>query len=200
MIKKLALSLAAAGLCAAAPAMAQSYNFAGISTNGQSYQGATLGPMTLSSENGTLVYTSAYGGGIYDGNGGSSDITLTFSSALSSIAIRAGDGAGDLDAFGMTAYEFGTNNLLGTFYTPKFGGPNEPEWYTLALSGIGNIGKIVFDPCNGGACPGTLAGLGGVVVTDINVTVLSVPEPSTYALMFGGLGLAGWVARRRRSV
>jgi hypothetical protein len=26
-----------------------------------------------------------------------------------------------------------------------------------------------------------------------------IPEPSTYALMFGGLGLMGWVARRRRS-
>jgi hypothetical protein len=26
----------------------------------------------------------------------------------------------------------------------------------------------------------------------------AIPEPSTYALMLGGLGLAGWVARRRK--
>ncbi len=199
MIKKLALFIAVSNLCAAAPAMAQSYNFAGISSDGQNYQGATLGPMTLSSQNGTLIYTSAYGGGLFDGNGASSDITMTFSVGLSSIAVRAGDGSGDLDAFGLIAYEFGTNSLLGTFYTPQFGGPNEPEWYTLTLSGIGNIGKVVFDPCNGGTCPGTLGGLGGVVVTDINLNVTSVPEPSTYALMFGGLGIIGWVGRRRRS-
>ncbi len=27
----------------------------------------------------------------------------------------------------------------------------------------------------------------------------AIPEPSTYALMLGGLGLAGWVARRRKT-
>jgi hypothetical protein len=28
---------------------------------------------------------------------------------------------------------------------------------------------------------------------------IAVPEPSTYALMIGGLSLVGWLARRRRS-
>ena len=155
--------------------------------------------MTLSSSNGTLIYTNNYGGGLYDGFGAASDITLTFSSAVSSISLRAGDGAGDLDAFGLLIYEFGTNNLLGSFYSPQFGGPNEPEWDTLTVSGVGAIGRVVFDPCNSGACPGNDAAAGGVVITDINIEVgAAVPEPSTYALMFGGLGLVGWMARRRR--
>ena len=197
MFKKMALAVAVAGLYAAAPAMAQSYDFSTFSSEGQSYQNATLGVMKLSSENGVLIYTNSYGGGLYDGAGASSDITLLFSSAVTSVQVRAGDGAGDLDAFGLIAYEFGTNNLLGSFYTPQFGGPNEPEWYTLTVSGIGNIGRIVFDPCNSGSCPGTLGGLGGVVVTDINLKVGAVPEPATCALMLAGLGVIGWIGRRR---
>ena len=30
-------------------------------------------------------------------------------------------------------------------------------------------------------------------------SVGAVPEPTTYALMLGGLGLLGWAARRRRA-
>jgi hypothetical protein len=33
-----------------------------------------------------------------------------------------------------------------------------------------------------------------------SATVSAVPEPQTYALMLGGLGLGGWLARRRRAV
>jgi hypothetical protein len=32
-----------------------------------------------------------------------------------------------------------------------------------------------------------------------SVTVGVIPEPETYALMLGGLGLVGWMARRRRA-
>lgn len=32
-----------------------------------------------------------------------------------------------------------------------------------------------------------------------SVNVAAVPEPGTYALMVGGLGLVGWMARRRRA-
>ena len=128
MFKGYGALVVAAALCSiGTSAQAQAYDFSTFSAEGQSYQGATLGVMTLSSSNGTLIYTNNYGGGLYDGFGAASDITLTFSSAVSSISLRAGDGAGDLDAFGLLIYEFGTNNLLGSFYSPQFGGPNEPE-------------------------------------------------------------------------
>lgn len=36
----------------------------------------------------------------------------------------------------------------------------------------------------------------GSVLASVNVS--AVPEPGTYALMIGGLGMVGWLARRRR--
>jgi hypothetical protein len=39
----------------------------------------------------------------------------------------------------------------------------------------------------------------GASVTLTAVPVGAIPEPETYALMLGGLGLVGWMARRRRS-
>jgi DNA-binding beta-propeller fold protein YncE len=42
-------------------------------------------------------------------------------------------------------------------------------------------------------------GVGGVMAGTALFALAPVPEPGTYALMLGGLGLVGWMARRRRS-
>ncbi len=41
---------------------------------------------------------------------------------------------------------------------------------------------------------------GGLLSEDIILTTPPIPEPSTYALMLAGLGVVGWMARRRRPV
>lgn len=38
-----------------------------------------------------------------------------------------------------------------------------------------------------------------LVMDDLHLSMAPVPEPGTYALMAGGLGLMGWFARRRRA-
>lgn len=41
---------------------------------------------------------------------------------------------------------------------------------------------------------------GQVLIDDVNLQVTAVPEPGTYALMLAGLGVVGFIARRRRAV
>ena len=192
--------LAAAGLCLglswSAGAAATNYDFSTLLTNGQNYENATIGDLTMSSEAGNLTYTDSYGGGLFAGTGGDSDITFTFAHAVSNISIRAGDGAGDADAFGITAYAFGSNALLGSWYSPAFGTNDNNQWYTLSIAAV-NVGRIVFDPCNSAHCPGQLGALGGVVLTDLNVT--AVPEPEMYGMLLAGLAMVGVATRRRNA-
>ena len=165
---------------------------------GQSLEGATLGgTATFTSENSTLTYTNDFGAGIRTSGGSSWDVIINFASAIDSISVRGGDGAGDFDRFSVSLFAFGTNAALGTFSTPLFGGPAEPEWYTLALSGLGLIGRAVIDIGNAGTLPGTGAGQGGVILTDVNFNTapVSVPEPMSTSLLV--LGLAALAAARR---
>jgi len=56
-----------------------------------------------------------------------------------------------------------------------------------------------------GATSFTKVGIGGLDENGASkgfdldaVSIAAVPEPSTYALMFAGLGIVGWMGRRQR--
>jgi hypothetical protein len=174
------------------------YDFSAMRfANGQRLEGMSLNVATFTSETGDLCYYSGYGGGIGTGYkwGAAADTYIAFSEPVSDISFTAGDGAGDLDAFAVTLYAFGSDSLMGTWSTPLFGGPNEPQWYTLNIS-VSNIGRIVFDPGNSGVLPGVKEKEGGLVIT--NMSYDPVPVPS--ALLLLGSGLLRLAHYRRRKV
>lgn len=173
-----------------------SYDFSSMGYHhSQSLDNTLLDVATLTGETGKLIYSSYYGGGIYDNTGGDGDILITFSEAIDYLSITAGDGGGDLDAFAISLYAFETEEYLGTWRTPIFGWQHQPQWFTLSITKQ-NIGKAIFDPGNSGILPGRVDSLGGIAMTELSYNTHPVPEPSTLVLL--GTGLAGLVIIRKR--
>jgi hypothetical protein len=184
-------------LGAAVQADTYNYDFSTMGfSDGQNLEGMTLDAATFTSETGDLRYYSDYGAGIGTGYtwGAAADTYIAFSSPVSGLSFRAGDGGGDYDAFAVTAYEFGTHNLLGTWSSAVFDGGYEPIWYTLDVPAA-NVGWLAFDPGNGGTLPGVKESLGGVVITDMGYSV--VPLPGAVLLGALGLSVAGWRLKRK---
>ncbi len=87
-------------------------------------------------------------------------------------------------ALGFSIVEFGTNNIVGSSVTT---GSNTLEVSDLWLS-AGNYTTNVLGLFDGG--------FGAYSLTS---TVSPVPEASTLAMLLGGLGLVGFMARRRKT-
>lgn len=106
--------------------------------------------------------------------------STTPSGTGSGLADVAMSGSGIANAF------FNTNSVPATF-----GGGNADFLLTSSFSAL-------FPPhpteCAQGQGPSCLSGS-----ADFRGNVAAIPEPGTYALMLAGLGVVGWVARRRKT-
>jgi PEP-CTERM motif len=89
------------------------------------------------------------------------------------------------------AVAFGTTTLSSVplFSLTNNGNATSPFDLRLTATAAGALTTVLGVPNLTGAL---IATAGTVPVT------AAIPEPSTYALMLGGLGLAAWVARRRK--
>jgi hypothetical protein len=88
----------------------------------------------------------------------------------------------DITLFQVVKYDMTTGNILAT-YQPT--GTN--------LSAILSSGSYYLEVA------GTVTGTkGGSFGGQLDVTVTAVPEPETYAMLFAGLGLMGFMVRRNK--
>jgi PEP-CTERM motif len=85
------------------------------------------------------------------------------------------------------------NNSLGIFTGDGVGQSNNVfSTQTLSLLGIGGTSTLLF------RAVGTSDSFGGSLDAISVTTTSPVPEPETYAMMLAGLGLLGFIARRRK--
>ncbi|MBS0502751.1 MAG: PEP-CTERM sorting domain-containing protein [Proteobacteria bacterium] len=117
------------------------------------------------------------------------------------------------DTFSMT-FNFGgpisgtygaSSSTLGNF---NFGSFTNQSSLTVTISNVAPGFSMTdftffFDPTNGGSTSFGLQDAGndniGIVIDNLSLAVGAVPEPTTWAMMIAGFGLAGAAMRGRRS-
>jgi hypothetical protein len=76
--------------------------------------------------------------------------------------------------------------------------PTAQNWQQFTHTFVAAATSTVLQFTNGDPGTDNNNGLDNVVLLDLGPAVGAVPEPDTYALLLGGLGLLGFVARRRQ--
>ncbi|MQA37552.1 PEP-CTERM sorting domain-containing protein [Rugamonas aquatica] len=80
----------------------------------------------------------------------------------------------------------------GGYGGPDAQGPTLPSGRTFA-SVLASVDEVVFTTLK----PGYAFDYARYDVAIDNLSITPVPEPSTYGMLIGGLGLVGWMARRK---
>lgn len=155
------------------------------------YAGSTSGYGPNSSGEGLAAESHAFTA--YNPNGPWT-LTLSFDQGVSGAGLYVIDlfnGLGNRRTT-LTAYDGlnGTGSLLTTATAPDYNFQLYNKLFLGVASDSANIRSVVFTN------PAPLYG-DGIVLDDIRIAT-PVPEPQTYALMLGGLGVLGAAVRRRQ--
>jgi len=184
-------------ICAALPVAPASANTVNIIANlGVNPTSITSAPLVVHTAIAAGAFQDAYTFTVAGGSG--SFITTgvasnTYADSFSQIA-----------GFNVSIWRCGSLATCGTatdilVLGPNAGSPVPPPGSQFA-SVAGNIAAGVYYFDVAGTATGGLAAAYNGSVDTVGGTTPSVPEPETYAMLLAGLGLLGFVARRRRQV
>ncbi|WP_271008150.1 FxDxF family PEP-CTERM protein [Paucibacter sp. B51] len=123
--------------------------------------------------------------------------------------ITAADAAGSF-SFLLNASDFGFSSLLGSYaVSGDISGSrfqisevkiNGTAWVLGASGSNIDLGSLSFPDINSVEVTVSGARLGAGANFQGSLVLTPVPEPETYALLLAGLGVVGFVARRRKAV
>jgi len=154
------------------------------------YNNLTIGDVTFSTNGSEMLYiNSDYAGQFNTENQSlqntySSDAFNTLNISFSNVVNNFGFNFGASDEiWTLSAFDM-SNNLLSSIDIPVLSASNAGDFFSISSSGIASATL-------------STTSTGDYVFVD-NFTVSAIPEPSTYALMLGGLGLVGFMAARKR--
>ena len=163
----------------------------------------TVGNVTFEGLNGVLglstgttqVDVADYSGKLLNnGVTGFSSLKLSFANAVSDFSFNFGGNQSDwqLDAFDMK----GATVASMMIEKIDVGGSNNGDYFGLSSASLDGISYATL---TSQAASGGFGFVDSVGIDNVKYTEVSpIPEPSTYALMLGGLGMVGFMAYRRR--
>ena len=124
---------------------------------------------------------------------GQSSITVNFTNSFAaSLQSLSLDVAG-YENTNLLAYDISNNLIFNSAVTLTGGAFSDPGLYSnYTITSTNGISRFVFDAYN---APGNTSIDNMIAVTSV---AAPVPEPEIYAMLGAGLGLMGWIARRRK--